>query len=45
MLFMLTRRRYRTEDIGFETKSLPGMYQVLEIHLLWIVVGLVTLSE
>ena len=45
MLFMLTRRRYRTEDIGFETKSLPGMYQVLEIHLLWIVVRLVTLSE
>ena len=31
-------------DLDFETKCLFGMYQVLQGHLLWLEVSMVTLS-
>ena len=45
MFFMLPRLRYRTENIYFETEFLSGMSQVLQGHLLWLEVGMVTLSK
>ena len=44
MFLMVTRLWYRTKDIDFEIKFLFGIYQVLQVHLLWLEEGVVTLS-
>ena len=44
MFFMVTHLWYRTKDTDFEIKLLFGMYQVLQGHLLWLEVSMVTLS-
>ena len=44
MFFMVTRLWYKTKVIDFKIKFLFGMYQVLQGHLLWLDVRMVTLS-
>ena len=44
MFFMVTRLWCRTKAIDFKTKFLFRMYQVLQIHLLWLEADMVTLS-
>ena len=43
--FMATCLWYRTKDIDFELKFLLETYQVLQGHLLWLEVNIVTLSS
>ena len=45
MFFMVTQFWYGTKDIDFEIKFLFGMYQVLQGYLLWLEVGMITLSD
>ena len=45
MFFMVTQFWYGTKDITFEIIFLFGMYQVLQGYLLWLEVGMITLSD
>ena len=45
MFFMVTHLWYVTKDINFEIKLLFAMYQVLQGHLLWLEVCMVSFSD